>query len=95
MEDFSRFIKPDFAVLVAVLYCLGMVFRRADAIANNRIPLLLTVCGTGLAGLSVMGRYAEYGNWAAAFFEALVQGILCAGMAVYVNQLLKQSAGRK
>ncbi|MCB6366962.1 phage holin family protein [Intestinibacillus massiliensis] len=95
MEDFSRFIKPDFTVLVAALYCLGIALRRSALFPNNMIPLLLTACGAGLGGLSVAAHYSAYANPAAAFLDALVQGILCAGMAVYINQLIKQSAGNK
>ena len=66
MEELTQYIKADFAVLVAVLYCIGRGFKAIQRFPNQFIPLALTFCGIGLACLSVVSRYASYGNWAAA-----------------------------
>ncbi len=88
MEQISQYIKTDFAVLVAVLYCIGRGMKALPKFPNHFIPLALTVCGIALACLSVVSRYASYGNWAAALFEGVVQGVLCAGMSVYLNEVI-------
>ena len=88
MEELTQYIKADFAVLVAVLYCIGRGLKAIQRFPNQFIPLALTFCGIGLACLSVVSRYASYGNWAAALFEGVVQGVLCAGMSVYLNEVI-------
>lgn len=95
MDDLLSFVKPEFAALVAALYCLGVAFKHSESIPDHWIPLLLTVCGVGLAALSIAGRFWSYANFAAAAFDAVVQGSLCAGMSVYVNQLIKQYRANK
>ena len=66
MEELTQYIKTDFAVLVAVLYCIGRGMKALPKFPNHFIPLALTVCGIALACLSVVSRYASYGNWAGA-----------------------------
>ena len=57
MEELTQYIKADFAVLVAVLYCIGRGLKAIQRFPNQFIPLALTFCGIGLACLSV-GRIA-------------------------------------
>lgn len=93
MEQFTQYIKPDYMVLVGALYCIGCMLRTSERFPNRFIPLTLTACGLLLAGLSVVSRYAQYENWAAAVFEGVVQGILCTGMAVYINEMVSHRGG--
>ena len=58
MEELTQYIKADFAVLVAVLYCIGRGLKAIQRFPNQFIPLALTFCGIGLACLSVVSRYA-------------------------------------
>ena len=95
MEELTQYIKADFAVLVAVLYCIGRGLKAIQRFPNQFIPLALTFCGIGLACLSVVSRYASYGNWAAALFEGVVQGVLCAGMSVYLNEVIAHCSSNK
>lgn len=53
MEELTQYIKADFAVLVAVLYCIGRGLKAIQRFPNQFIPLALTFCGIGLACLSV------------------------------------------
>lgn len=92
MEQISQFVKAEYAILAAVLYCLGRVLKSIRKFPNQFIPLALTGCGIVLACLSVVSRYGEYANWAAALFEGVVQGVLCTGMAVYLNEVISHSA---
>ena len=88
LEQIAQYIKADYAVLVAVLYCIGRGLKAFPKFPNRFIPLALTVCGMALACLSVISRYGEYANWAGALFDGMAQGILCTGMAVYFNEVL-------
>ena len=69
MEELTQYIKADFAVLVAVLYCIGRGLKAIQRFPNQFIPLALTFCGIGLACLSVVSRYASYGNCTYAPFQ--------------------------
>lgn len=89
MDQIIQLIKSEYMVLVAALYLLGRILRRLKKLPNQFIPFILTICGILLAGLSVFSRYQEYINVAAAVFDAVVQGILCAGMSVYTNEVVK------
>ena len=90
MEQITQYIQADYAVLAAVLYCLGRVLKAVKKFPNQFVPLALTVCGIALACLSAVSRYGDYANWAAVLFEGLVQGILCTGLAVYLNEVLSR-----
>lgn len=86
----QQYLKPDFVILAAALYFLGIAIKRTQKIPNRFIPLLLLIAGILLAGLDTVSRYEEYVNPAAAILDTLTHGIVCAGMSVYVNQLFKQ-----
>ena len=78
MEELTQYIKADFAVLVAVLYCIGRGLKAIQRFPNQFIPLALTFCGIGLA-----------------LFEGVVQGVLCAGMSVYLNEVIAHCSSNK
>lgn len=87
--DFAlQYIDPQFAILVVILYCAGNAIKRTHAVDCRWIPLLLTGIGTALAALSIFGSGKT--SIASALYQAFGQGILCAGMSVYLNQVLKQ-----
>ena len=88
LEQVLQYVKTDYAILAVVLYCLGRVFKSIERFPDQYILLVLTGCGVMLACLSALSRSAEYANWAAAVFDGLVQGILCTGLSVYLNELL-------
>ncbi len=88
LEQLIEYIDAQYAILVAVLYCLGAAFKSIKAFPNQFIPITLTVVGIALACLSAASRFAEYANLAALIFDGVAQGILCTGMAVYVNEVL-------
>lgn len=88
MEHLSQYIEADYAVLSAVLYCLGRVLKALGRFPNRLIPLTLTGCGIALACLGAASRWSEYANWAGVMFDGVVQGILCTGMSVYLNEVI-------
>lgn len=88
----KEFIKPEFLVLVPVLYMLGMATKRSN-VRDKMIPWI--VGGTGIAlCLVYLLATVEIKNYQDGFmlvFSALTQGVLIAGASVYVNQLIKQT----
>lgn len=93
MDFILQYIDSQFAVLVVILYCAGEAIKRTQAVECRWIPLILTGLGILLAALSIFG--GEYPSVASAIYQAIGQGMLCAGMAVYLNQILKQIRGGK
>jgi hypothetical protein len=77
--DIVQFIPENMFILIAVLYVLGMFFKGSKYMDDEAIPFALLVIGCLLSiakiGLSVDG---------------FMQGILCTGVAIGVNQTIKQ-----
>ncbi len=96
MEQIAEYIQAQYAILVAVLYCLGAALKSIKKFPNQFIPLALTVLGIALACLSAASRSSEYANWAALVYDGVAQGILCTGMSVYIHEVLAKtgSGGR-
>lgn len=88
MENFTEYIKPELLVLVAVLYVVGLMIKQTQKIKDKYIPAVLGVAGVLLSFLYVV---ATEGFTLIGVFTGITQGILVAGCAVYVNQLIKQS----
>ncbi len=90
--ELQDFIKPELLVLVPVLYILGMNIKNSRNIDDRFIPSILGFVGVILSALWVIGTE---GFKVIGVFTAITQGILVAGAAVYVNQLVKQSRKKK
>lgn len=89
MANIETYIKPELLVMVAVLYVIGMMIKNSTIINDKYIPSILGVVGVVICSIYVIGTE---GINALSFFTAFTQGILVAGSAVYVNQLIKQSS---
>ncbi len=88
--EFSQYIKPELLVLVPVLCFIGAALKKSDKVRNENIPLALGCAGVVLALLWVLST----ADWACinafkAVFTAVIQGIMCAGAAVYGHQVVK------
>ena len=92
-EFFKDFIKPELLVLIPVLYFIGMGLKNAAAFADKYIPIVLGAVGVCLSALWVVATSTipDMQSAAMAIFTAIVQGILVAGVSVYVNQIVKQA----
>ena len=90
MGNLESYIKPELLVLTPVLYIIGLMIKETDLIKNKYIPLLLGVIGIVLSLLYVI---ANEGFNATGVFTSITQGIITAGIAVYVNELITQTKG--
>lgn len=90
--DLNTYIMPELMVLVPVIYLVGVGLKKST-VKDNLIPVLLGVVGVVLAGLWIFSTtdIANSKQLASALFGAVTQGIIVAGVAVYGNQLIKQS----
>ena len=50
----KEFIKPEFVVLIPVLYLIGMGLKRSSAVFDRTIPLVLGAAGVVLCTVYVM-----------------------------------------
>jgi len=90
--EFTNYIDRTLLVLVPVLYLTGMALKKYGK-SPRRIPLTLGGAGIFLATLWALATndISGYQDALMAAFTAIVQGVLCAGAAVYANQIYKQS----
>ena len=87
MQDLIEYVEPSLVMLIVVLYFIGIGLKKTKLIRDNYIPLVIGVAGIVIAALYL---YGTEGFSALSTYRAVSQGILCAGMSVYVNQMYKQ-----
>ena len=93
---FTQYIRPELLVLVPVLYIIGTWLKKST-LRDENIPLCLGIIGVSLVSLYVFAAFSLTGlrAWLIALFTAITQGVLCAGAAVFANQLFKQKSKLK
>lgn len=92
MEQIMNYVKPELIVVAVALYFIGMGLKKAEAVADKYIPLILGWIGIVLCALWVLasGPLTSAQEIVMAVFTAVIQGILVAGLSTYVNQIIKQ-----
>jgi Mn2+/Fe2+ NRAMP family transporter len=77
--DILKYVTEQALILIPVLYIIGMMLKSSN-VKDNYIPWILLVIGiigaVAISGLSV---------------QAVIQGVLVAGVTVFTNQLVKQA----
>ena len=95
--QFTDFLKPELAILPVILYALG-VWIKASKCKDWHIPFILAGAGIFLAVVYLFSVSALVDSKAVAalIFAGITQGILSAAVAVFANQMYKQTTvGRK
>lgn len=92
---FLEYIKPELLILVPVLYFMGEILKNSW-LSNKWIPLVLGGVSVILCLIWVVAtsEMSSLSNVALALFTAITQGILIAGLSVYINQIYKQMKNR-
>lgn len=83
----TDYVRPEMLILIPALVVIGKIFSDTDMVKNKYIPMLLGISGIVLSALYTI---SIYGLSLDGIFSGIVQGILCAGTAVYGNQIYKQ-----
>lgn len=78
--NIMEFITEQAFILVPALYVLGLMLKQTKQIKDWTIPWILLICGIGSC-IAIMGIN----------IQALLQGVLVTGVAVFGNQLVKQT----
>lgn len=89
MEDILNYVRPELIVVAIVLYFIGMMLKHTERIKDKYIPSILGFAGVLICALYVIGIE---GISAIGVFTSITQGIIVAGIAVYANQLIKQTS---
>ena len=93
MQQWTDYIKPELLILVPVLYIVGVFLKGSKKVDDRNIPLYLGVVGIVLAAVFVSTTVdGTLSGWIQGLFASVAQGVLLAGMAVYSNQIIKQSS---
>lgn len=97
--SFTDFIRPEFLILIPVLYLIGTGIKKSK-LPDNLIPLMLGTISVLICALWVMATsdIEDIRSLSLALFTAITQGVLTAGAGVYFNQLyiqLKKKTQRK
>lgn len=77
--DYVKFLSENALILVPVLYVLGMILKGTEKFQDKFIPVILLPIGV-IASIALNGFTVQ----------AVIQGVLVVGAAVYTNQLVKQ-----
>lgn len=82
--DLVNFLVENALVIVPVLWVIGRVIKGSKTVSDKYIPLILLALGPAFA-VATLGINVE----------AIMQGIIAAGVAVYGHQLLKQNSKKE
>nr|DAU98165.1 MAG TPA: holin [Caudoviricetes sp.] len=92
MEVLMNYVKPELVILAVALYLIGLGLKKTELIKDKFIPAALGLIGVALAALYVLAtsHFGGASDILMAIFTSIIQGILCAGLSTYVNQMVKQ-----
>lgn len=92
MDYIIDYIDPILIPIVLCVWCIGAWIKAARGIRDELIPVLLVPAAIVLVGLwTCAGAIpATGGEWFVLCVNSLVQGILCAAVAVWGDQAVKQ-----
>lgn len=79
MENLINFIPENLIILVVATYVLGMFFKKIPSVNDTLIPIFLMIFSIVFS--MVLAKPSPI---------ALLQGILCWGVAIGFNQTVKQ-----
>lgn len=91
-EQILSFILPEILILIPVLIIIGMMLKRIENIKDWTIPIVLGIIGI-LFAIMILGFKEGFSG--PIILNGILQGILAAGMAVYVHQLTIQSTRKR
>lgn len=97
VDNRRRCLSSFFAWLTVEEYIVKnpmLRIKKTEAISDKWIPLILCVARIVLAAIYVVAvslPFSSSGETLMAVFTAVVQGVLCAALSTFVNQLIKQS----
>lgn len=89
MENLLTFIPENLLILIAAIYVFGIWLKKLETVKDNYITVILMLFAVTFAVLLNLIN-AQYKVMYEAIVNAILQGILCWGVAVGINQTCKQ-----
>ena len=80
MEMLKDYILDNALILIPAIYVIGAILKGTELIKDKYIPVILLPVGIAL-GMILVGFNVN----------GFIQGVLVTGVAVYANQLVKQT----
>ena len=80
MEMLKDYILDNALILIPAIYVIGAILKGTELVKDKYIPVILLPIGIVLAMLLVGFTV-----------NGFIQGVLVTGVAVYANQLVKQT----
>lgn len=89
MENLLTFIPENLLILIGAIYVVGIFLKSLKSVQDNYITVILMLFAITFAVLLniINGEYKVLFD---AIVNAILQGILCWGVAVGINQTAKQ-----
>ena len=89
MENLMTFIPENLLVLIAAIYVFGIWLKKLETVKDNYITVILMLFAITFAVLlNLINR--QHKVMYEAIVNAILQGILCWGVAIGINQTYKQ-----
>lgn len=89
MENLMTFIPENLLILIAAIYVFGIWLKKLERVKDNYITVILMLFAITFAVLLNLIN-SQYKVMYEAVVNAILQGILCWGVAVGLNQTYKQ-----
>lgn len=89
MENLMTFIPENLLILIAAIYVFGIWLKKLETVKDNYITVILMLFAITFAVLLNLIN-SQYKVMYEAVVNAILQGILCWGVAVGINQTYKQ-----
>ena len=83
------FIPQTFLILIVALYVLGIFFKKLDSVPDKWITVILLLFGITFGVLLELINM-QYKIALDTIVNGILQGILCWGVSVGINQTVKQ-----
>lgn len=83
------FLKEGYFIVIVALYVIGIFLKKLESIKDKWITTILMLLGITIAVLLTIIN-AQYKVNLEVILNGILQGILCWGVAVGVNQTVKQ-----
>lgn len=80
MEMLKDYILDNALILIPAIYVIGAILKGTELVKDKYIPVILLPIGIAL-GMILVGFNVN----------GFIQGVLVTGVAVYANQLVKQT----
>lgn len=87
IEELTVYVPQELLILIPVLYVVGFFVKRTERVSDKLIPFILG--GVGIV-ICMFFEFMTVGFGFEAVFDGIVEGILCAGVTVYIHQVKKQ-----